>query len=133
LENIESGASRLRAIDDLSYRPPPAVKDTDLALLVTDSTLENVLRTERIVSIVREDAPDVSFLCIANEQGLFQSLNVQRVEKILEVTTTSMIATEYFNRERRIRFTESISKSLGLDIRFLGHTGEWQAKEITLK
>ena len=70
------------------------IQNASLVLVVTDSTLENVLRSKKLISLVNEEDPDVTIIGIANKQDVPNALKPERVSKILGVPTDGLIAID---------------------------------------
>jgi hypothetical protein len=80
------------------YYPTIAV-DIDAVLLVTDSTLKNVLETRDILEIVRKNAPSSIVWSIANKQDLPGALAPKLVQRILGVQSYGLVAIDPRYRE----------------------------------
>ncbi|MBS3795564.1 MAG: hypothetical protein KGY80_11735 [Candidatus Thorarchaeota archaeon] len=63
------------------------IANAQVVVIVTDSTLENVLKSKKLVSLVREEVPNAKIIGIANEQDLPTALPPDRAGKILDIPT----------------------------------------------
>ncbi|TFG23463.1 MAG: GTP-binding protein [Promethearchaeota archaeon] len=79
------------------------IKDSDLVLIITDSTLENVEKSKFFIEIIKNQTPSPHTAVIANKQDLEEKLNPEEIERILGLKTYSMIAIDPMNKEKMIR------------------------------
>ena len=75
------------------------LRNADAVLLVTDSTLKNVLETRDVLEIVRQNAPAALVWAIANKQDLPGALAPKLVQRILGVQSYGLIAIDPRYRE----------------------------------
>lgn len=75
------------------------LRNADAVLLVTDSTLKNVLETRDILEIVRKNAPSAIVWAIANKQDLPGALAPKLVQRILGVQSYGLVAIDPRYRE----------------------------------
>ncbi|MEM2142490.1 MAG: ADP-ribosylation factor-like protein [Candidatus Thorarchaeota archaeon] len=79
------------------------VANAQVVVIVTDSTLENVLRSKKLVTMVREVVPDARIIGIANKQDLPMALTPERVGQILGIPTYELVAIDISYRDRLIQ------------------------------
>ena len=79
------------------------IANAQVVVIVTDSTLENVLRSKKLVSLVNEEVPDAKIIGIANKQDLPTALTPERVGQILNVPTYELVAIDISYRDRLIQ------------------------------
>lgn len=96
-----AGQERFRKLWDLYFR------GSRIILLVTDSTLENVLNSKDVVDQVRrKEREDTYFhpevLAIANKQDLPGALSPALVQRILGVKAYPMVAIDPTNRQKAL-------------------------------
>lgn len=75
------------------------LRNADAVLLVTDSTLKNVLETRDILEIVRKNAPSSIAWAVANKQDLPGALAPKLVQRILGVQAYGLVAIDPRYRE----------------------------------
>jgi small GTP-binding protein len=75
------------------------LRNADAVLLVTDSTLKNVLATRDILEVVRKNASSAIVWAIANKQDLPGALSAKLVQRILGVQTYGLVAIDPRYRE----------------------------------
>ena len=75
------------------------LRNADAVLLVTDSTLKNVLATRDILEVVRKNASSAIVWAIANKQDLPGALSAKLVQRILGVQTYWLVAIDPRYRE----------------------------------
>ncbi len=75
------------------------LRNADAVLLVTDSTLRNVLATRDILEMVRKNASSAIVWAIANKQDLPGALSAKLVQRILGVQTYGLVAIDPRYRE----------------------------------
>ena len=78
---------------------PLALKDADVVVVVTDSTLSDTLEAGRIVQYCQEQQANTKLVGIANKQDLPGALLPSRVQQILGIATYSMVAIDPDNRD----------------------------------
>ncbi|WXG41007.1 MAG: ADP-ribosylation factor-like protein [Candidatus Freyarchaeum deiterrae] len=74
------------------------IRDSSLIIIVTDSTLENVVKSRYFVRLIREVEPEANILSIANKQDLPNALPPEKVSQILEAETQGIVAIDPMNR-----------------------------------
>ena len=70
------------------------IANAQVVVIVTDSTLENVLRSKKLVSLVREEVPHAKIIAMANKQDVPTVLKPERVSEILGVPTDGISAID---------------------------------------
>ncbi len=85
---------------------PTYVPGSDLVAVVSDSSLENALRSKKLISTIHEHAPEAKIVGIANKQDLPTALTPERVEQILDIPTLGLRALDFDKRDNLIRFLE---------------------------
>ncbi len=78
------------------------IANAQVVIIVTDSTLENVLRSKKLVTLVKEEVPDAKVIGIANKQDLPTALTPERVGQILGIPTYELVAIDISYRDRLI-------------------------------
>jgi small GTP-binding protein len=79
------------------------IANAQVVIIVTDSTLENVLRSKKLVTLVKDEVPDAKVIGIANKQDLPTALTPERVGQILGVPTYELVAIDISYRDRLIQ------------------------------
>ncbi|RDE17309.1 MAG: hypothetical protein C4K49_03265 [Candidatus Thorarchaeota archaeon] len=79
------------------------IANAQVVIIVTDSTLENVLRSKKLVSLVKEEVPEAKVIGIANKQDLPTALTPERVGQILSIPTYELVAIDISYRDRLIQ------------------------------
>nr|MDO8079787.1 ADP-ribosylation factor-like protein [Candidatus Freyarchaeota archaeon] len=74
------------------------IRDSSLIIIVTDSTLENVVKSRYFVRLIREAEPEANIFSIANKQDLPNALPPEKVSQILEAETYGLVAIDPMNR-----------------------------------
>lgn len=86
------------------------LQGTRIALLVTDSTFENVKQSKKIISdLVAKYYKNAVIICIANKQDLDNRLTAQFVQKILGYPTYGMISID---KEYRAKILEILKEAI---------------------
>lgn len=70
-----------------------------LAVVVTDSTPQNVLQSKQIVEMINRKNRETHVIAIANKQDMDGHMQAKRVEDVLHVPTYPMIAIEEGNAD----------------------------------
>ena len=76
------------------------LQGTYLAVVVTDSSPQNVLQSKQIVDMILRKNSNCRIIAIANKQDVDGSMKAQRVEDVLQVPTYPIIAIEEQNQEK---------------------------------
>ncbi len=79
------------------------IANAQVVIIVTDSTLENVLRSKKLVTLVKDEVPDAKVIGIANKQDLPTALTPERVGQILGIPTYELVAIDISYRDRLIQ------------------------------
>ncbi|MBS7249418.1 MAG: GTP-binding protein [Candidatus Freyarchaeota archaeon] len=74
------------------------IRDSSLIIIVTDSTLENVVKSRYFVRLIKDVEPEANVFCISNKQDLPNALSPEKVEQIMEIETHGLVAIDPMNR-----------------------------------
>ncbi|MHA1208422.1 MAG: ADP-ribosylation factor-like protein [Candidatus Freyarchaeota archaeon] len=74
------------------------IRDASLIIIVTDSTLENVVKSRYFVRLINEVEPEANIFSLANKQDLPNALPPEKVAEILEIETHGFVAIDPMNR-----------------------------------
>ncbi|MFX1258341.1 MAG: ADP-ribosylation factor-like protein [Promethearchaeota archaeon] len=88
--------------EQFSYLWNSFIKGSDAVLIITDSSLENVEKSNFFVELIKEEAPHARSVVIGNKQDLPEALSTEKIEQILGLKTYSMIAIDPANRDKII-------------------------------
>lgn len=94
--------------EQFSYLWNNFIKGSDAALLITDSSLENVEKSKFFLELIKEQAPHAHTAVIGNKQDLQTAMKPDQIEKILGLKTYSMIAKDPVNRDKMITIIADI-------------------------
>ena len=78
------------------------IKGSNLILIVTDSTLENVEKSKFFLEIVKSQSTQANIVVIGNKQDLDNALEPDQIKKILGLKTYPLIALDQEYREKII-------------------------------
>jgi small GTP-binding protein len=78
-------------------------KGADIVILVTDSTLRNVILSKDLYSMIRRDAPNVPIVIVANKQDLPNAMDSSIIEKLIGAETHPMIAIDISYRDKLLK------------------------------
>jgi small GTP-binding protein len=78
-------------------------KGADIVFLLTDSTLRNILISKEMYRTIRQDAPNVPVVVIANKQDLPNALDPSIIERIIGAETYPMVAIDLAYRDDILR------------------------------
>ncbi len=70
------------------------IKGSDIVILITDSTRQNILESRFFVNLIEKETPDAAVSIIANKQDLPDAMPAKEVEKMLGYPTYEMIAID---------------------------------------
>lgn len=79
------------------------IKGSDVVLLVTNSSFDNIEKSKFFIDLIKEEAPYSKYAIIANKQDLSSAINVETIHRLMGVKTYSMIATKQDNRDKMIK------------------------------
>jgi len=79
------------------------IEGSDAALLITDSTIENIEKSKYFLDFIKEEAPYACSVVIGNKQDLSKALKVDDIERILGIKAYSFVAIDPNNREKMIK------------------------------
>jgi len=94
--------------EQFSYLWNNFIKGSDAALLITDSTLENVEKSKFFLELIKEQSPHAHTAVIGNKQDLKGAINPTEIERILGLKSYSMIAKDPENRDKMIQIIADI-------------------------
>ena len=83
-----AGQEQFRALWNLWMR------GSDIVILVTDSTYENVMKTKFLLDLIREWAPHIKVIAFANKQDLPEAMKPEEVSEILGIKAHGTIAID---------------------------------------
>lgn len=85
------------------------IRGSDLILLITNSTLENVERSKFFVKMIAEETPSALVIAIGNKQDFEDALTPPEIEEILGLKAYTIIAKNAVNRNKLIQIvTDSL-------------------------
>ncbi|MFW9941567.1 MAG: ADP-ribosylation factor-like protein, partial [Candidatus Thorarchaeota archaeon] len=94
--------------EQFSYLWNNFIKGSDAALLITDSTLENVEKSKFFLELIKEQSPNAHTAVIGNKQDLKGAISPTEIERILGLKSYSMIAKDPENRDKMIQIIADI-------------------------
>ncbi|MBN1217203.1 MAG: GTP-binding protein [Candidatus Lokiarchaeota archaeon] len=94
--------------EQFSYLWSNFIKGSDAALLITDSSMENVEKSKFFLDLIREQAPHAHSAVIANKQDLPKSMTPEQIEGELGLKAYSMVAIEEDNRDKMIKIIADV-------------------------
>jgi small GTP-binding protein len=72
---------------------------TDMIILVSDSTLRNIITTKTIMSDIINEYPEIPIVVIANKQDTANSIDTSVISKVMGSPTHKMVAIDLAYRE----------------------------------
>ena len=78
-------------------------KGADIVFLLTDSTLRNILISKDMFRTIRQDAPNIPIVVIANKQDLPNALDSSIISRIIGAETYPMVAIDLTYRDDILR------------------------------
>jgi small GTP-binding protein len=86
---------------------------SDIVLLVTDSTPQNVLTTKELLAYTKDLVEEgTEMVAIANKQDVKGAMEPQRIENVLQVPTFGMVATESANRNQMMELIDMLMRKV---------------------
>jgi small GTP-binding protein len=88
------------------------LRGTNIVLLVTDSTVENVVSTKRVyLNVIKKRKQDLLTFCLCNKQDLPRAMRPKLIERMLNVPCYAMVAINpTFRDEIMSLITQSIDE-----------------------
>jgi len=105
------------------------IKGSDIVILVTDSTRQNILESRFFINLIEKETPDAVVSIIANKQDLPGAMKPEEIEKMLGYKTFGMVAIDP-------RYQESILTIIAKTARVVASRTEFiseSEQEITLR
>lgn len=106
------------------------IRGSDLILLVTNSTLDNVENSRFFVKKIEEEIPNALVIVLGNKQDLEDTLKPQEIEDILELKTHGLIAIDTVNRDKLIEIIMNTMQTQDITTPLLSMSNE---REILIK
>lgn len=106
------------------------IRGSDLILLVTNSTLDNVENSRFFVKKIEEEIPNALVIVLGNKQDLEDTLEPQEIEDILELKTHGLIAIDTVNRDKLIEIIMNTMQTQDITTPLLSMSNE---REILIK
>lgn len=78
-------------------------KGADIVILLTDSTLRNVIVSKDLYAMIRRDAPNVPIVIVANKQDLPHAMDPSIIEKLIGAETHPMVAIDLSYRNKLLK------------------------------
>ena len=94
--------------EQFSYLWDNFIKGSDAALLITDSTLENVEKSKFFLELIKEQSPHAHTAVIGNKQDLEGAISPAQIERVLGLKSYSMIAKDPENRNKMIQIIADV-------------------------
>ena len=89
----------------------PLLEGTDIVILVTDSTVENLEETKKIYQLIKKEGPKVNIVLIANKQDLPDALPPEKIGKYIGTKAYGLVAIDRNYVEKILNILkETISK-----------------------
>lgn len=89
--------------EEFSYLWNEFIKESDVVLMITDSSFENVEKSKFFKDLISQEAPHSHSAIIGNKQDLTTAIDISMIENLMEVKAYPMIAIERANKIKIIR------------------------------
>jgi len=106
------------------------IRGSDLILLVTNSSLDNVENSRFFAKKIEEEIPNALVTVLGNKQDLEDTLEPQEIEDILELKTHGLIAIDTVNRDKLIEIIMNTMQMQDIATPLLSMSNE---REILIK
>ncbi|MGQ9723420.1 MAG: ADP-ribosylation factor-like protein [Candidatus Jordarchaeum sp.] len=80
----------------------PFLEGSNIVILVTDSTIENLVETKTIYKLIKAEKPDVNVILIANKQDLPDTVPPETVGKYVGEKAHGLVAVDPNYREKML-------------------------------
>nr|MDO8083006.1 ADP-ribosylation factor-like protein [Candidatus Freyarchaeota archaeon] len=81
----------------------PLLEGTDIVILVTDSTAENLEETKKIFQLIKTEEPKVNIILIANKQDLPDALPPETIGKYMRTKAYGLVAVDPSYEEKILK------------------------------
>ncbi|MEX2751889.1 MAG: ADP-ribosylation factor-like protein [Candidatus Freyarchaeota archaeon] len=78
----------------------PFLEEADLVIVVSDSTVENLVETKSILQLIKAEKPEACAVLIANKQDLPEALPPEAIEKYMGMPAHGLVAIDPNQREK---------------------------------
>ena len=79
------------------------LEGTDIAIIVTDSTSENLEETKMIFQLIKDEKPELEFILIANKQDLPEAIPPKTIEKYMGIKAHGLVAIDPNYRKKILK------------------------------
>ncbi len=94
--------------EQFSYLWKNFILGSDVVLVITNSTLDNVLKSNEFIELINEHVPYAHVGIIGNKQDLPEALHIDEIREVLGFKTYAMVGIDPNNREKMIRIIADI-------------------------
>jgi ADP-ribosylation factor protein 1 len=92
-------------------------KGADIVILLTDSTLRNVLLSKEMCTTIRRDAPNVPVIVVANKQDMPNALDPSIIERVIGAETYPLVAIDLSYREAILKILlDTAAKHVNVEV-----------------
>lgn len=78
----------------------PFLEEADLVIVVSNSTVENLVETKSIIQLINAEKPDACIVLIANKQDLPEAIPPETIEKYMGMPVHGLVAIDPNQREK---------------------------------
>ncbi len=79
------------------------IRESDVVLLITDSSFDNVEKSKTFIDLIKEEAPNSNSAIIGNKQDLETSIKIETIENLIGMKGYPLIAIDPSNKDKMIR------------------------------
>ena len=85
----------------------PFLEEADLVIVVSNSTVENLVETKSILQLIKAEKPEACVVLIANKQDLPEALPPDAIEKYMGMPAHGLVAIDPNQREKLLEILKS--------------------------
>ncbi|TFF86444.1 MAG: hypothetical protein EU551_01470 [Promethearchaeota archaeon] len=95
------------------------IKGSDIVILITDSTRQNILESRFFINLIEKETPDAAVSIIANKQDLPGAMPAEEVEGMLGYQTFGMVAIDTAYQESILTIIAKTAKVVASRTEFI--------------
>ncbi|TFF87549.1 MAG: GTP-binding protein, partial [Promethearchaeota archaeon] len=109
------------------------IKGSDIVILVTDSTRQNILESRFFINLIEKETPDAAVSIIANKQDLPDAMTPEEVQETLGYETYNMVAIDRRYQESILTIIAKTAKVVASRTEFISEQEQEKIKRDLLE
>ncbi|MHA1271504.1 MAG: ADP-ribosylation factor-like protein [Candidatus Helarchaeota archaeon] len=109
------------------------IKGSDIVILITDSTRQNILESRFFINLIEKETPDAAVSIIANKQDLPEAMTPQEVQDMLGYPTFEMVAIDPEYQESILTIIAKTARVVASRTEFISERFQEDNRKILLE